>query len=116
MKHIRNIIHKYSSKMAESEWEPIPEIEIDRLQKTLYAHLRKMRIVSTKSTRTCTVRDLLERQNHTCARGKGARCWNLNADSEAKYLKLQWGCLRVPNDKTGTISDLSLLCAGCNPR
>jgi hypothetical protein len=99
-------------------WEPVPEIEIDRLQKTLYTHLRKMGAVSTKTTRTQTVKDFLERQNYTCALGKGKvdRCWNLNADSHVPYLKLQWGSLRVPNDKTGTIFDLSLLCAGCNPR
>ena len=51
----------------ENNWEPIPETEIDRLQQTLYPHLRKMKMSSTKPQRIQYVKDLLEKQKKTCA-------------------------------------------------
>ena len=103
----------------ENNWEPIPESEIDRLQQTLYNHLRNMKISSTKPERIQFVKELLEKQNNTCAFGKnvkGKYCWNEPKDSEKKYLKLQWGHIkpRCRKDETQTIRDLCLLCARCN--
>ena len=103
----------------ENDWEPIPESEIDRLQQTLYPHLRKMKISSTKPQRIQFVKELLKNQNNTCAFGKnvgGKYCWNEPKDSDKKYLKLQWGHIkpRCRKDETQTIKDLCLLCARCN--
>lgn len=81
----------------ENNWELIPESEIDRLQQTLYPHLRKMKISSTKPQRIQCVKDFLEKQKNTCAFGKnvgGKYCWNEPKDSEKKYLKLQWGHIK----------------------
>ena len=75
----------------ENNWELIPESEIDRLQQTLYPHLRKMKISSTKPQRIQCVKDFLEKQKNTCAFGKnvgGKYCWNEPKDSEKKYLHL----------------------------
>jgi hypothetical protein len=103
----------------ENEWKLIPESEIDRLQQTLYVHLHKMNVSSTKPGRIDFVKYLLDRQNNTCAFGKnvgGKYCWNSPSDSEKKYLKFQWGHIkpRCRNDETQTVKDLCLLCARCN--
>ena len=103
----------------ENEWESIPESEIDRLQQTLYPHVRKMNISSSKPERIQFVKHLLEKQNNTCAFGKtvgGKYCWNEPKDSEKKYLKLQWGHIkpRCRKNETQTLKDLCLLCARCN--
>jgi hypothetical protein len=78
-------------------WDPIPESEIDRLQQTLYNHLRNMNISLKKTERIQFVIELLQKQNFTCAFGKsvgGKYCWNEPKDSEKKYLKLQWGHIK----------------------
>jgi hypothetical protein len=103
----------------ENEWESIPETELDRLQTTLYPHLRKMKMSSTKPQRVQFVKELMEKQKNTCAFGKnvdGKYCWNEPKDSEKKYLKLQWGHIkpRCRTVETQTIKDLCLLCARCN--
>ncbi len=103
----------------ENVWEPTPESEIDRLQQTLYPHLRKMKLSSTKPQRVQFVKDLLEKQTDTCAFGKnvgGKYCWNEPKDGEKKYIKLQWGHI-TPTSRTDnpqTIKNLCLLCARCN--
>ena len=108
-----------------NEWSPIPENEIERLQQTLYNHLRKMNISMTKSTRTEFVKTLLTKQNQTCAFGKnvgGIYCWNEPKENyvdgvyiEKRYLKLQWGHIkpRCRNEEQ-TVDDLCLMCARCN--
>jgi hypothetical protein len=103
----------------ENHWEPIPDSEMERLQQTLYPHLRKLKLSSTKLQRLQFVTHLLERQNHTCAFGKnvgGKYCWNEPKDSEKKYIKLQWGHIKpiCRKDETQTMKDLCLLCARCN--
>ena len=103
----------------ENVWEVPDESEIERLQQTLYPHLRKIKVPSTKPKRLKFVKDLLEKQNNTCAFGKsvgGKYCWNEPKDSAKKYLKLQWGHIkpRCREDETQTIDDLCLLCARCN--
>jgi hypothetical protein len=84
-----------------NEWTPLPETEVERLQKTLYNHLRQMNVLMTKPVRTEFVKTLLKKQNQTCAFGKnvdGIYCWNEpkenyvdNVYTEKTYLKLQWG-------------------------
>jgi hypothetical protein len=103
----------------ENEWEIPDEDEIERLQQSLYPHVRKMGLSVTKPKRVQFVRDLLKKQNNTCAFGKnvgGKYCWNEPKDSAKKYLKLQWGHIkpRCREDETQTIDDLCLLCARCN--
>jgi hypothetical protein len=103
----------------ENVWERPDESEIERLQQTLYPHLRKIKVSYTKPKRLVFVRDLLEKQKYTCAFGvsvDGKHCWNEPKDSSKKYLKLQWGHIkpRCRDDETQTIDDLCLLCARCN--
>jgi hypothetical protein len=115
----------------ENIWENIPETEIERLQQTLYPHLRNMNVKKTKSERTQIVKEILEKQNNTCAFGKnvcGKWCWNESKDNftktkkekdseyvELKYIKLQWGHIKPRCRKeTQSIKDLCLLCARCN--
>jgi hypothetical protein len=100
-------------------WLHVPDSEIDRLQQTLYPHLRKMKVSYTKAQRIQYVKDLLQHQNNTCAFGKnvgGKYCWNEPKDSDKKYLKLQWGHInpRCRNVEMQSIRELCLLCARCN--
>lgn len=108
-----------------NEWTPIPDTEIERLQKTLSNHLRKMGILMTKPERVNFVKNLLEKQNGTCAFGKnicGIYCWNEPKENyvddvytEKTFLKLQWGHIKPRCRKEyQTIDDLFLLCARCN--
>ena len=63
----------------ENNWENIPETETERLQQTLSNHLRNMGVKKTKSERIKIVKEILEKQNNTCAFGKnvgGKWCWN----------------------------------------
>jgi hypothetical protein len=108
-----------------NEWSSIPESEVERLQKTLSNHLRRMNISITKSDRTEYVTTLLAKQNRTCAFGKNIRgiyCWNEPKENyiddvytEKTYLKLQWGHIKPRCRKEEqTVDDLCLLCARCN--
>jgi len=102
-----------------NEWEDPPESEIERLQTSLYPHLRKMKVSATKPQRIKFVEELLKKQDNTCAFGisvHGMYCWNSPKDVEKKYLKLEWGHIkpRCRKDETQTINDLCLLCARCN--
>lgn len=108
-----------------NEWSPIPETEVERLQKTLSNHLRQMNISMTKSARAEYVKTLLVKQNQTCAFGKNVRgiyCWNEpkenytdNVYTEKTYLKLQWGHIKPRCRKEEqSAEDLCLLCARCN--
>ena len=115
----------------ENIWEIIPETETERLQERLSGHLRNMNIKKTKSERIEIVKEILEKQNNTCAFGKnvsGKWCWNESKvnftkkknekDSEyveLKYIKLQWGHIKPRCRKESQdIKDLCLLCARCN--
>lgn len=108
-----------------NEWSPLPDTEIERLQNTLSNHLRQMGNSKTKVTRIEFVKNLLIKQNETCAFGKnvkGKYCWNepkenyINNIYKVKpYLKLQWGHIKPRCRKEEqTIEDLYLLCARCN--
>ena len=109
-----------------NEWSPLPDTEVERIQKTLSNHLRKMDISMTKPARTEYVTTLLAKQNQTCVFGKDVRgiyCWNepknnFNEDgvyTEMTYLKLQWGHINPRCRKEEqTIDDLCLMCARCN--
>ena len=113
-----------------NSWEEIPNTEFERLQKTLYPHLRKMGIKKTKPERIEIVKNKLKKQNKTCVFGKdvgGKYCWNESKENfiktkdksgeynELKYIKLQWGhskpCCR---QEEGSVDDLYLQCARCN--
>ena len=106
-----------------NEWEPLPDSEIDRLDKTLYSQLYGNNITVAKPVRINFIKNLLEKQNNTCAFGKnvkGMYCWNEplpkgSTKKYLKYLKLQWGHI-IPKcrDKTLTINDFFLLCVRCN--
>ena len=106
-----------------NEWEPLPDSEIYRLDKTLYSQLYGNNITVAKPVRINFIKNLLEKQNNTCAFGKnvkGMYCWNEplpkgSTKKYLKYLKLQWGHI-IPKcrDKTLTINDFFLLCVRCN--
>jgi 5-methylcytosine-specific restriction endonuclease McrA len=123
----------------ENIWENIPETETERLQGTLSAHLRNMNVKKTKNERIQIVKDILMKQNNTCAFGKnvcGKWCWNeskvnftktkkekdkeyesdkLKYYDELKYIKLQWGHIKPRcRNESQSINDLYLLCARCN--
>jgi len=100
-------------------WEDPPESEVERLQKSLYPHLRKIDLAVSKAERIAFVEKLFKKQNNTCAFGKsvgGMYCWNEPRDGEKRYLNLQWGHIkpRCRKNDTQTIDDLCLLCARCN--
>ena len=108
-----------------NEWSPLPETEVERLQGTLYNHLREMNVSMTKPARTKFVKTLLAEQNQTCAFGKnvgGIYCWNEPKENyvdkvytEKMYLKLQWGHIKPRCRKEEQTEDnLCLLCARCN--
>ena len=108
-----------------NKWSSLPDTEVERLQKTLSNHIRQMNISMTKSARIEFVKNLLEKQNQTCAFGKnveGIYCWNEPKDNyidnvykEKTYLKLQWGHIKPRCRKEEqTADDLCLLCARCN--
>jgi hypothetical protein len=101
-----------------NRWEPLPDSEIDRLQQTLYSNLYKMKIRMGISDRINFVKNVLEKQNNTCAFGKsvgGMYCWNIPDEAKKKYLNLQWGHIKPKcRDKTSTINDFFLQCARCN--
>ena len=101
-----------------NEWERLPDSEIDRLEMTLYSQLYNNKISMAKPDRINFVKNLLEKQNNTCAFGKnvkGMYCWNVPTEAKKKYLNLQWGHIKPKcRDKTSTINDFLLLCARCN--
>jgi hypothetical protein len=84
-----------------------------------------MNVKKTKSERILIVKEILGKQNNTCAFGKnvgGVYCWNeprdnfiKNVYTEKTYLKLQWGHIKPKCRKEDqTSADLCLLCARCN--
>ena len=102
-----------------NQWEDLPDSEITRLNRNLEDHLRKMKAQTKKPQRIEFIKDLLQKQNNTCAFGKsvkGKYCWNDPGDWEKKYLKLEWGHIkpRCRKGQTQTIKDLCLLCKRCN--
>ena len=108
-----------------NEWSSIPESEVERLQKRLYPHLKKMKVSMSKSSRIEFVNSILVKQKGTCAFGKnvgGIYCWNEPKENykddkytEMVYLKLQWGHIKPRCRKEEqTSDDLFLLCARCN--
>ena len=115
----------------ENIWENIPETETERLQQTLSKHLRNMNVKKTKGDRIQIVKEILIKQNNTCAFGKnvgGKWCWNESKVNftntknkkdgkydELKYIKLQWGHIKPRcRNESQSINDLCLLCARCN--
>jgi hypothetical protein len=111
-------------------WNTIDEVEIDRLQKTLHPHLKKIDITMTKKERIEFVSQTLKKQKNTCIWGKessGKYCWNEpkynwkpdeNGDKQeciCHILKLQWGHLipRCRKEEFG-INTLCLMCGRCN--
>jgi len=115
----------------ENNWEIIPHTEVERLQKTLYNHLRKMSVKKNKTERIQFVKEMLKKQNNTCAFGQnvcGKWCWNEPKDNftkmknknlggyiELEYLKLQWGHIKPRCRKESqSMHDLCLQCARCN--
>ena len=105
-------------KRDSNEWERLPDSEIDRLAKRLYSQLYNNKISMAKPDRINFTKNLLEKQNNTCAFGKnvkGMYCWNIPEEAKKKYLILQWGHI-IPKciDKTSTIDNFFLICARCN--
>ena len=115
----------------ENIWENIPDTEVERLQNRLSNHLRCMKVKKNKSERIQLVKEILKKQNYTCAFGKdvgGKYCWNEPKENykknknkkgteyvELKYIKLQWGHIKPRcRNESQTINDLCLLCARCN--
>ena len=109
----------------ENIWENIPETETERLQQTLSTHLRNMDVKKKKIERIQIVKEILGKQNNTCAFGKnvnGKWCWNESKVNfkndkyvELKYIKLQWGHIKPRCRKESqSINELYLLCARCN--
>jgi hypothetical protein len=113
-----------------NDWDSIDEVEIDRLQKTLQPHLKKININMKKEERIEFVKQILKKQNNTCIWGKesnGKYCWNepkynwktgengVKQECICHILKLQWGHL-IPRcrKKEFGISTLCLMCGRCN--
>jgi hypothetical protein len=101
-----------------NEWSPLPNTEVNRLQGTLYNHLRKMHFPMSKPDRTKFVQTLLAKQHQTCALGTmvgGKYCWNAPKYSSIGYLKLEWGHIKPRcHLEDQTPADLYLMCARCN--
>jgi len=99
------------------KWDKIPDSELDRLEKTLSIHLRKMKIKKTKLERMDKVKEILNTQKFTCAFADGddSYCWN-HPRNKLPYIKLEWGH-KIPAIH-GSISqeesNLMLVCARCN--
>jgi len=99
-------------------WKKIPGTEVDRLEKTLINHLRRMKVKKTKEQRYEIVKNILKNQKLTCAFADGddRYCWNHPRNKNLSYLKLEWGH-KIPSFH-GKISQfeniLILLCARCN--
>src|SRR6202041_711420 len=107
-----------------NNWEPLPDSEIDRLQKNLSNHLRVLGIKKSNKDRIQFVKDLLKKQHNTCAlsNSDGKYCWNEPKENWKNgqqvvlpYLKFTWGHI-VPRSRATNqdINDLSLMCARCN--
>ena len=111
MKSKNNVKNHYS-------WEPLTNIEIDKLQRNLYNHLREMKIKKSKEERISFVKKILKIQKGTCAFAGGdpKYCWNHQKDKGLKHLKLEWGH-KLPKshgEKSKEMNNLILLCARCN--
>jgi len=101
-----------------NKWTKISESEIERLERTLVNHLRKMGIKRTKKDRVDFVKKKLTIQKSTCAfaDGKDTFCWNHPRNKKLSYLKLEWGH-KIPSyhgSKSMFEDNLILLCARCN--
>lgn len=99
-------------------WKSIPETEIQRLEKTLYNHLRVMKIKKTKEERIQIIKAILKNQKNTCAFADGddSYCWNHPKNKDSKFLVLEWGH-KIPQNFgkiAHELDNLILLCARCN--
>jgi 5-methylcytosine-specific restriction endonuclease McrA len=111
-----SILNQYENN--EYVWRKISYSEIERLEKTLANHLRKMGIKRTKRQREKFVLKVLDKQNYTCAfgGGDGRYCWNHPRNNSLNYLKLEWAH-KIPSyykNMSQIENNLLLLCARCN--
>lgn len=86
--------------------------------KTLYNILREIKTKKSKIERENFARELLIKQNFTCAfAGNNSKyCWNHPRDKKIPHLKLEWGH-KVPahyGKSSQKLNNLILLCARCN--
>jgi hypothetical protein len=99
-------------------WRRIPETEYCRLEKTLYHHLRAMKVKKTKIERLDLIKIILNRQKYTCAFADGddSFCWNHPKNKDSDFLVLEWGH-KIPRnfgEIAHQLDNLILLCARCN--
>ena len=103
---------------GKSTWKKIPDTEFDRLQKTLYNHLRAMKVKKTKIERLEITKSILKQQQNTCAFADGddSFCWNHPKNKDSEFLVLEWGH-KIPRNFgqiAHQLDNLILLCARCN--
>ena len=103
---------------SEFNWKEIPEEEHFRLEKTLYKHLRAMKVKKTKTERLEITKTILKQQKNTCAfvDGDDSYCWNHPKNNNSKFLILEWGH-KIPQnfgEIAHKLDNLILLCARCN--
>ncbi len=106
------------------QWNPIPKSEIERLAKTLRAHIREINKTSNfpihldKDGRISFTESLLRKQSYTCAFGGGNSkyCWNRVQNNHLSYLKLEWAHKNpsVKGTTENNLDNLYLLCGRCN--
>ena len=99
-------------------WKPLPEKELDRLERNLYNHLRMMKVKKTREERLEIVKAILKRQKNTCAFADGddSFCWNHPKNKDFEFLVLEWGH-KIPRnfgEIAHNLDNLILLCARCN--
>ena len=99
-------------------WKEIPDIEYFRLEKTLYNHLRAMKVKKTKTERLEITKNILKQQKNTCAFADGddSFCWNHPKNKGSEFLVLEWGH-KIPRNFgqiAHQLDNLILLCARCN--
>jgi len=102
----------------EFNWKEIPEEEHSRLEKTLYNHLRSMKVKKTKTERLEITKTILKQQKNTCAFADGddSYCWNHPKNKNYEFLILEWGH-KIPRNFgkiAHELDNLILLCARCN--
>ena len=102
----------------EFNWKEIPEEEYFRLEKTLYNHLRAMKVKKTKTERLEITKTILKQQKNTCAFADGddSYCWNHPKNKNFEFLILEWGH-KIPQnfgEIAHKLDNLILLCARCN--
>ncbi len=83
---------------AKFTWKKIPDTEFDRLEKTLYNHLRAMKVKKTKIERLGITKSILKQQQNTCAFADGddSFCWNhpKNKDCVKRHKEIMKSLLR----------------------